>query len=183
MDTATLLNIILAVVAVVSCVVAYLGWSESHSDRSSSKRQSQIEASMHPMDTRVSALELNFKNVESTIEAAIIRSQAPFLERFTSLETKMEWVWDQQKQLARQLAMDAARILHQPDPRRSMIDSLLEAFMDGTLSSEEERELRKYLIIIRNWEPGQDVGFPVHPGEQTAAAILLRTMYHDRSNE
>lgn len=93
------------------------------------------------------------------------------LDRLTALETKMEVFW-------RSVAMDAAKIIHSPDPRRAHVDALLEAFMNGTLSPGDEQDLRAILENIRDWEPGNEhTGFPVYPGEQIAAAILLRTMH------
>ena len=37
-------------------------------------------------------------------------------------------------------------------------------------------ELRHYLEQIKEWEPGQDIGFPVLPAEPTSAAVLLAIM-------
>jgi hypothetical protein len=94
------------------------------------------------------------------------------MDRTAVLETKIELFW-------RNVAMDAAKILHQPDPRRAMIDALLEKFMAGTMSIDDENKLRGYLVTIRDYEPGRGTtDFPIRQGEQTAAAILLATMEH-----
>jgi hypothetical protein len=178
MTASNWIEIILALMAVISGVVGYLAYREAHSDRNAEKSRNQMEHVLHPLETRVYALELTFNRIADTIAAAITAAQSPVLQTIASVETKLGFMWEQQKQLT----MDVAKILHQPDPRREFLDKLLEALMDGTISEEEERELRKYLIIMRNWEPGQDVGFPVHPGEQGMAAILLRGMHYLKDN-
>jgi hypothetical protein len=92
------------------------------------------------------------------------------LDRVAVLETKTEVFW-------RAVAMDAAKIIHSPDPRRAHIDALLESFMNGRLTHDQESELRDILAVIRDYEPGvSHLTFPVYPGEQIAAAILLRTL-------
>lgn len=168
-------NIALAVATAISAASAAFAWRDARGDRDRKRYKEQIALEVVPLDGRVSALELKFEALleanAALIETAIIRAVEPLATKLTVLETKMDVFW-------RQVALDAAKILHQPDPARHRIDCLLEAFMEDTLSADEELELRKELVKIRNWEPGQDLGYPVHPGEQTAAAILLRTMEH-----
>lgn len=93
------------------------------------------------------------------------------LDRLAVMETKIEVFW-------KSVAMDAAKIIHSPDPRRASIDALLDSFMNGTIKQEEVVKLKNILVILRDWEPGVPSDFPVYPGEQVAAAILLRTMDH-----
>jgi len=181
MDIAAVLAALAALGTVFGTFIAYMVWRESHSDRGKLKRQEEIQRETEPLRGQVHDLELNFSHISDMIESAVTRGVQSLVDQqnhlateHAQMETKMDFLWGTQKQLA----MDAAKILHQPDPRRSHIDQLLEDFMDDTLTIERERELRRYLMQIRNWEPGQDIGFPVHPGEQTAAAILLRTMGH-----
>jgi hypothetical protein len=169
------LNIILAVATVIASLAAALAYRESHTDRGKAQRQEQIDHSLIPLDGRIGVLESQFKaaierNAE-ILDGAISRSMQPLREDIAVLKNQVEVFW-------KSVAIDAAQILHQPDPEREHIDKLLEALMEDTLTPEEELRLRKYLVTIRNWEPGQDVGFPVRDGEQTAAAILLRTMKH-----
>lgn len=90
-------------------------------------------------------------------------------EKLAGIDVKVGFYWEQQ-------AMNAAKQLHQPDPRRAHIDTLLEAFMEGTLTSDERIELKKELVKMRNYEPGQDLGYPVNAVDPTNAAILLGTM-------
>jgi hypothetical protein len=113
-------------------------------------RQNQIAAEQHDQSVKISAI----------------------LDRMAVTETKIEVFW-------KSVAMDAAKIIHSPDPRRAHVDALLESFMGGTLSGDQERELRAILMKIRDFEPGgARPDFPVYQGEQLAAAILLRTMEH-----
>jgi hypothetical protein len=89
-----------------------------------------------------------------------------------------------QRQHIEQLTMSLMKQLHQPDPRRARVDHLLEEYMEGTITDSEIIELKKYLVKMRNFEPTENqiedsariLGFPVFPGEQTNAAILLGTM-------
>lgn len=93
------------------------------------------------------------------------------LDRLSVMETKIEVFW-------KSVAMDAAKIIHSPDPRRAHIDALLDAFTEGTITTQQASELKTILVFLRDWEPGKPADFPVYPGEQVAAAILLRTMDH-----
>jgi hypothetical protein len=115
------------------------------------------------------------KLIEEAVETAIHRVIEelfdPLDKRVTVVETKMELFWQK-------LAGDMARVLHHPEPSRIAIDMLLEDLMDGTLTPEGTASLSRYLRLIRDWEPGRDVGFVVYPGEQVAAAILLHTLEH-----
>lgn len=95
----------------------------------------------------------------------------PIGERLSTLETKMDLFW-------RSVAIDAAKILHHPEPSRFRVDELLDKFMAERISPAESTELRGYLEIIRDWEPGSPSPFKVFQGEQVAAAILLHTMEH-----
>lgn len=178
MSSVQILEVAVGIMSIIAAFATWFGWRESHSDRTKQSRlaevNSVVSSSLHPYEVRLTSIEMSAQHTADTIEASITRAMQPLLERMSSMESKMDFMWGTQKQLA----LDAAKILHQPDPRRAHVDRLLEAFMDDTLTSEEETELRKYLVTIRNWEPGMDVGFPVHPGEQTAAAILLRTLPH-----
>jgi hypothetical protein len=115
------------------------------------------------------------KLIEEAVETAVHRVVEelfdPLDKRVTVVETKMELFWQK-------LAGDMARVLHHPEPSRIKLDTLLEDLMDSTLTPEGTTELTEYLRIIRDWEPGNDVGFVVFPGEQVAAAILLHTLEH-----
>jgi hypothetical protein len=173
-----MLNIVIALGTILAALVAFMAWRESHSDRGRNQRQEQIDQSLAPMQTQLSLLVQKVSDAETRgheLMAAMVSSSIqPLREDIRELKTQVAVFW-------KSVAIDAAKILHQPDPKRHMIDALLEAFMEDTLTSDEEVQLRKYLVTIRNWEPGQDVGFPIHPGEQTAAAILLSTMNHAMS--
>jgi hypothetical protein len=107
----------------------------------------------------------------------LFKEHTATLKELTNQVTKMGVKVDLYWNAMEQQAMNMAKTLHQPDPRRRHIDVLLEAFMDGALTEDERIELRKLLLMIRNYEPGgPPLDFPVNPGEQTAASILLSTM-------
>jgi hypothetical protein len=113
------------------------------------------------------------KLIEEAVNAAVHRVVEelfdPLDKRVTVVETKMDLFWQK-------LAGDMARVLHHPEPSRIRIDELLEDLMDSTLTPDNTTELAGYLRTIRDWEPGDDAGFTIFPGEQVAAAILLHTL-------
>jgi hypothetical protein len=132
--------------------------------------QKALDARMHPMELRINTLEINDEHATDKLEASLSRALQPLVVQIADLGGKMDVLWEVQKQAA----LDAARILHHPEEARRMIDDLLDAFVEDTLTLEQEVQFRKYLVTIKNWNPGDDVGFPVYPGEQMAAAGLLR---------
>ncbi len=168
-------NLALVAATVVSSGTALFTWLDARSDRHRKKLDARIAERQAPLDAQVKALEAEFHAAlaaqAALIESSINKALAPVASRLDVMETKMDVFW-------RQVALDAAKILHQPNPERAMLDHLLDAFTEDTLTPSEELSLRKELVRIRNWEPGQDLGYPVRDGEQTAAAILLRTMDH-----
>lgn len=109
--------------------------------------------------------------VTEVMEAAVAEQLHPFDTRLTVIETKMDVFW-------KGVALDAAKMLHHPEPSRYHVDELLDKFINGSLSDEESEELRGYLETIRDWEPGQAAPFRIFQGEQVAASILLHTMHH-----
>lgn len=163
------------IAALVAATVAYLGFRENRGDRQAERLKEAIEIGIQPLVGRVSALEqqgaASAQHLQDMIKMTVTTALQPLEGRVTVLETKIDLFW-------KQVAMDVAKILHQPDPRRSEVDHLLELFMEDALSPDEELQLRKYLVTIRDWEEGKDVGFPVWPGEQISAAFLLRLMSH-----
>jgi hypothetical protein len=129
-----------------------------------------LENRLHPIDLRINTLEITSDHAADKLEAMLSRALQPLVTEMAALGSKMDVLWEVQKQAA----LDAARILHHPLEDRRMIDHLLDAFVDDTLTPEEEVQFRKYLVIIKNWKPGDNVGFPVYQGEQLAASGLLR---------
>jgi uncharacterized membrane protein YccC len=169
----TWVSVAATIAAVVSAGIAFLVFRENRGDRRNDQLKKMIEAALQPVLARITSIEQqnadSAQHLTDLIEMVVGKHLQPLREQIVVLETKIDVFW-------KQVAMDAAKILHQPDPRRAKIDALLDAFMEDALSPEEELVLRKYLLQIRNWEPGEDLGFPVHPGEQAVAALLLRTM-------
>lgn len=183
MLSATLIAVIGLACTIVLASIAYVQWRENHSDRTGNrfeKRVKEIFTEEHkPNDhtladhtlrltqqgDRLNRIEELLKNIASDQRSAA--------DTMAQMGVKVDMYWH----TLEALAMNSAKGLHQPDPRRARIDTLLEAFMEGTLTPEERIELKKILVTIRNYEPGTiALGFPIHPGEQTYAAILLSTM-------
>lgn len=174
-----------AISSIAGCLalaIAYLGYRERHSDRLTQRETDRVKAIVHaemdPGASRQLELATRLDNIiarQNQLAQDIHDQNAKMgaiLDRLAVMETKIEVFW-------RSVAMDAAKIIHSPDPRRAHIDRLLESFMNGTMTTEEESDLRKVLVTIRDFEQGvTKLSFPVYPGEQIAAAILLRTMEH-----
>ena len=126
-----------------------------------------------PVDNRVTELEFKMKTVSTrldNVDAALSKLSdrfGPILDRLAVIETKIDVYW-------RNVAMNAAQILHSPHPERAHVDALLEAFQAGTLDKKGHAELMGILKRVAEYEPGgEDLGFPIHPGEQFAAVAIL----------
>ena len=182
-----IVGILTIVCTFLAVCVAAVSWFETHGDRGDrrAKEAAQYvanEAVAH-ITERVVALEgrtdAEARERDRLITKGMISETLhPLSENVARLDTKLSIMDDTLKALA----ADMVRILHQPDPARAHIDALLEAYTDGTLTPEERAELRKHLVTIRNWETGQPSPYPIHPGEQVAAAILLRVMDQEEKN-
>jgi hypothetical protein len=116
------------------------------------------------------------KSIQTIVDDSLDRKIGPVDKRLSVIETKMELFWQR-------IAIDMAKTLHHPEPSRARVDTLLDRFMTGHLSTPDTDELRGYLEVIRDWEPGQIAPFMVYQGEQVAAAILLHTMEHVTNQE
>lgn len=184
MDPAIIVAIVVAVIACCSLVVSFVQWRENHSTHMGGKLRETIKTvvqeEIKPVDERVQDHTARFvqsgerlNRIEDLLKD-IAGQQRTFADTLAKMGVKVDMYWTSLEALA----MNSAKNLHQPDPRRAHVDKLLEAFMEGTLTPEERIELRKTLVTIRNYEPNgtTQLDFPVHPGEQTAAAILLSTM-------
>lgn len=170
-----------AFATVIAVVVAVLAHRMNKNVQSSADREKAVTTAigieLKPFETKLaeigtvlSGITTSLTHQSGEIEKGSTRIGS-LMDRTAVLETKVELWW-------KAIANDAAKILHQPDPRRAHIDTLLEAFMSGRLTGDQETELRGYLRIIRDYEPGQVTDFPVRDGEQMPASILLSTMEH-----
>lgn len=174
---------------VITTLLAIGAWWISRKDRSSTALAKEvathIDKALHPVLDRMLLVEQHTgaearESARLQTLGMIREALEPVIEVQTTMKVKVDALWNN-------LAAAMANILHQPDPSRRPVDRLLEAFMSGTLTSEERLELRKYLVAIMNWEPGSGpvevevspgntVEIPVNQGEQAPAAILLLTM-------
>ena len=180
METEVLWSAIGAICGLFALLISYLAYRERHSAtiRSGSDERIKQIAKNELSDVILKHTELAAKlDAIQQTQTQILedlheqgRRVGTLLDRVTVLETKTEVFW-------RSVAVDMAKVIHSPDPRRKHIDDLLDAFMDGKLTATQETELRSILEVLRDYEPGvTHLTFPVYPGEQIAAAILLRTL-------
>ena len=194
MDPATISAVILAVATIVGLIVAYAQWRENHSDRKGGKLETKVktilaldikptEDRLHDHTARLTQFGDRLNRIEDLLKDIGIQLRS-FADTMSKMGVKVDMYWS----TLESLAMNSAKGLHQPDPLRWHVDKLLEAFMEGTLTPAERLELKKILVDIRNFETKGTtsdenrqraislLGFPVLPGEQTYAAILLSTM-------
>lgn len=136
-----------------------------------------------PVDSRVTELEFKMKTVSArldNVDAALSKIAdrfGPILDRLAVIETKIDVYW-------RNVAMNAAQILHSPHPDRAHVDALLEAFQADTLDEKGHAELMGILKRVAEYEPGgEELGFPIHPGEQFAAVAILSIEEARRAGE
>ncbi len=170
--------------ALGSAATAFLYW-ETRGSRARAKRddaaRALIAAAVAPVENDLRSLEIRLdsdnSHLATTIKIALAEALEPVRDQISTLNTKMEPLWE----ALINMGINQTKVLHQPDPRRAEIDCLLEGLQeefDGgrLLTVSEVTRLRAFLTKIKTWEPGQDVGFPVLPGEPTSAATLLAIM-------
>jgi hypothetical protein len=167
-----------SLIAFISMAVAFY---QSHRRSSAENLDERIEAAVAKaikpvhdkqvdLDNRLDILLQLMNRLEGNVRETSEKTGS-LLDRMAILETKVEVFW-------KSVAMDAAKIIHSPNPERKHVDDLLDAFMGGTLTDEGAEKLRVLLRYIMKYEPGDETDFPINQGEQLAAAILLRTMEH-----
>lgn len=175
------ISLMAALFTVLSGYIAYRsyknGITKDEIEAEKNRVDTALDSRIHPVELRINTLEITSDHAADKLEAMLSRALQPLVTEMAALGSKMDVLWEVQKQAA----LDAARILHHPLEDRRMIDKLLDAFVDDTLTPEEEIQFRKYLVIIKDWKPGDDVGFPVYQGEQLAASGLLRFLTYIKS--
>jgi len=167
---------------VLGLVVAWLVWRDARRKDTTAAAEEHIkrliETALQPVRDRqrdlVSRLETltRQQGEQQRQQQEMVDRLGRTLDRMAVMQTKIDVYW----KTVENLAMDAAKIIHSPDPRRRHIDELLEAYREHCITPAQRTELRKLLEQIVDWEPGQDLGFPIHAGEQFAAAFVLSTM-------
>lgn len=93
---------------------------------------------------------------------ALIAGYIKLRERLVAIEVKIDVFW-------KNVAFDAAKILHTPHPENKRRDELLELFVEGKIKREELKEL---IIILKGILEDKLREF----GERTAASNLLRAI-------
>lgn len=178
MDVAT---IVLSVSTAIGGSGTVFLWWESHSVGRKAKRREEITAQLAPILADVKAvhdkLDTTNEHTLTVVKAAVSEALGPVRDQLSVLNTKIDPLWKSLEALA----VANAQLIHKPHPDNRDLDMLLdkyEAFVEGSgpFTAEEELRLRNYLITIKKWVPGQDVGFFVADGDPTRAAIVLATM-------
>jgi hypothetical protein len=160
-------------------------WLETHTVGRSERRKKSIKSivdeQIEPVKADVQQLhvkvESDVSHSRATMKQLLSEALEPVHHQLSVLNTQMEPLWRQ----VINNGLNQIDVLHQPDPRRAHVDVLLEKlraeFTGGPLMTDAEvAELRGYLIKIKTWEPGMDVGFPVLPSEPSSAGQLLSIM-------
>jgi hypothetical protein len=186
MNAGVALAIVTAVSGVLAVLVTWLGYRlTKQSDvqaRSDEHIKTLIKAELEPLIKQQADILSGLgqlRDQQVRLETALDKqteSQGRTLDRLAVLETKTEVFW-------KNVTMNATQILHSPDPARAHIDKLLEAFRDGKLDDRGYTELMGILEKVVAYEPGDDLGFPIHPGEQFAAGAILAVEEAMRAGE
>ena len=109
-------------------------------------------------------------SMTAKIAAIVSEAVSPINGRLGVLETKIDVFW-------RNVAFDAAKILHSPHDSRSDLDALLEAFLDDRLAPGDVADLDQKLMEIRDEDVGGIMdGQPTKAGNKIAAAIVLMVL-------
>jgi hypothetical protein len=122
-------------------------------------------------------LDADSSHQDAATKIAIAEALLPVKDQLTTLNTKVEPLW----KAIEALTVSNIQVLHKPHPQNAELDALYDAYFayvdgHGTFTADQELRLRHYLRIIKDWLPGQNVGFHVDPGDPTSAAIVLATM-------
>jgi hypothetical protein len=174
-----LLTVLVSVVGAAGAAAAVMTYFMSrgtlHEGKQRKATQELVHGEIEPLlmhgtsvDGQITTLAAQLSQLSADI-AKLHDRQGAVIDRITVLETKMEVFW-------KNVALDVARVLHSPNPERAHVDELLEAFMEDNLSPAERHDLRRLLVEIRDYHHGDPSDFPIYPGDQVAAAILLQTM-------
>lgn len=180
-----MLNIALAISTALGSAGTVAYYRETHSDGVRVKRAAEtraiVDAALAPVLVDLQAIRAQYAadNSQTPLVIKTVLSEAlePMRDQISTLNTKIEPLWT----ALINMGINQTNVLHQPDPRRTEIDGLLEELQDelvnGHLMSQPDyTRLREFLNKIKVWEPGTDIGFPVLPAEPTSAAILLSVM-------
>lgn len=163
----------------IAAAVAVLSYLRLHGETVLTRREKAladaIATAVAPLQRLVATLETTvsaFTGALDSVRASGLATTGQvdgLLRKMDVIETKMDVFW-------RNVALDMARTLHSPHPERAHVDKLLEDLADGIITPAGRAELQRILEYMRDYRFGTPADFPIHPGEQVAAVILLRTM-------
>lgn len=160
-------------------------WLESHGERAQKRREADTQAvvkeTIEPLKDDFTALktrtEADGGHIATVIKAALYEALDPIKTDIATLKGDTGAMWKSLEQLS----VAYAQMIHKPHPENQELDALLDAYVswvegDGPFSQEQELELRRYLKLMKNWQPGQQLNFVIEPEDPTRAAALLATM-------
>lgn len=174
-------GLITVVCTVLAIIISGIAWWESHGDRGDRRAREAAgavaSAAVTPVAQAVAVLESRTGLEARERDRLIIKGMiseivAPVNTEMARIDVRLQMMDENWKQLASEMV----KVLHHPIPERAHVDALLDGYEEGMLDSGEWLELRRHLAYIRSWEPGTPSDYPIYPGEQTAAAILLQVM-------
>jgi hypothetical protein len=184
-DRVDVLSVVLGIGTALGGGGSVFLWLETRTqgarDRRAKALKTDIAAALQPIQTDITALHTRWEGEQErmavAVKIAIAESLEPVRGQLAVLNTKVEPLWT----ALINMGINQANVLHQPDPRRADVDKLLEELQTELrggreMTADHFLRLQHYLILIRQWEPGTDIGFPVLPAEPTSAAILLAIM-------
>jgi hypothetical protein len=181
-DAGTIALIVGTVIGGLGTLFLYL---ETRFGRRRTERKSAMDARLA---TALAPIKADLQSIHAKLDAesshqdastkiAIAEALEPVKDQLSTLNTKVEPLW----KAIEALAVSNIQVLHKPHPENAELDALYDAYYAyvdgrGPFGADQEMRLRHYLRIIKDWIPGQDVGFHVDPGDPTSAAIVLATM-------
>lgn len=179
------LSITLGVSTALSGGGAVFLWLETHTQGGRTRRENrlhdqitaQLSEVLKPVTDELQGMKAVLDRRPTEVNLAIREALEPLKDQLATLNTKVEPLWA----VLINMGINQINVLHQPDPARAEIDGLLEelhAELEGgpLMPADHYLKMRHFLNLIKTWEPGKELGFPVLPSEPTSAGILLSIM-------
>ena len=80
---------------------AYIAWRSRQDTKKATDLAVALDLRLHPLELRLNTLETNARHLEMDLEAAITRALQPVMNQLSELDSKMDILWEVQKQVAR----------------------------------------------------------------------------------
>ncbi len=161
------LQILTSVSALLAVIVAFAAFMYSRRRDTSLDNEKRIQGMVNSATEKIredfSADKLTSADVRSRLDR-IERITEKTVPRLDVLEAKIDVFW-------RNVAYDAARILHSPHPDRAELDTLLEAFQENKLDPSGMKNLIRKLEEVKQNRNGKFTN-----GDRMAAIVLLNVI-------